>query len=73
MPIIHVEMLAGRSAETRQALVDGLTQATVGALNVAPEAVRVVLVEVEHDHWFVGGRPAARPASAPAAQAEAHG
>jgi 4-oxalocrotonate tautomerase len=77
MPIIHVEMVAGRPPEARQALAAALTEATVAALGVKPEAVRVVLHEVAPEHWFVAGRPMARPAKdtepQPAGDAEPRG
>ncbi len=56
MPIIHVELLAGRSLEMKQALAQKLTEAATETLGVKPEAVRVILHEVEAEHWFVGGQ-----------------
>jgi len=56
MPIIHVELIAGRSPEMKQALAQKLTEAATHVLGVAPEAVRVILREVEAEHWFVGGQ-----------------
>jgi 4-oxalocrotonate tautomerase len=56
MPIIHVDILAGRSSETKQALAEQLTRAVVDTLQVSPETVRVLLQEIEREHWFVGGR-----------------
>ncbi len=57
MPIIHVEILAGRSNEVKQELAEQLTEAVVKTLGVLPEKVRVLLHEVEREHWFVGGQP----------------
>jgi 4-oxalocrotonate tautomerase len=56
MPIIHVELLAGRSMEMKLALAQKLTEAATEALGIKPESVRVILSEVEAEHWFVGGQ-----------------
>jgi 4-oxalocrotonate tautomerase len=65
MPIIHVNVLRGRSAESLRALAAGLTQATVDALDVRPEQVRVLVHEVDAQHWFVGGTALGQPATEP--------
>lgn len=71
MPIIHVDLLAGRSAEMKQALAQKLTEATVESLGVKPDQVRVILHEVEAEHWFVGGvsKAATSPAPSPPTRA----
>ncbi len=56
MPIIHVELLAGRSLEMKLALAQKLTEAATEALGIKRETVRVILQEVEAEHWFVGGQ-----------------
>jgi 4-oxalocrotonate tautomerase len=61
MPVIHVNVLRGRSAEVLRTLAAGLTQATVEALGVRPEQVRVLVHEVEPQHWFVGGEALGAP------------
>lgn len=58
MPILRVELLAGRTSEVKEALAEKLTEAVVETLQVPPERVRVLLHEVEREHWFVAGRPA---------------
>ena len=54
MPIISVQLLRGRSPQMRRALIRELTEGAVRALGVAPQSVRVVLSEVEPEHWSVG-------------------
>ena len=56
MPIIHVEILAGRSSETKRVLAEQLTRVVVDTLQLSPEKVRVLLQEIEREHWFVGGQ-----------------
>ncbi|MEU5694073.1 4-oxalocrotonate tautomerase family protein [Actinosynnema sp. NPDC020468] len=60
MPQIHVTVLRGRSREQIADLGAELTAATVRALGVPAEAVKVVVTEAEPEHWFVGGESMAR-------------
>ena len=54
MPIISVQIVTGRTAEQKRALMKGLAAATVDALSVAEESVRVILTEVPPEHWGIG-------------------
>lgn len=65
MPIISVNMLAGRSNETKRELIRVLTEGAVATLGVAPEAVRVLLFDVPPEHWGAGGFPKDPPLPAP--------
>jgi 4-oxalocrotonate tautomerase len=55
MPIANVQILAGRPAEARQALIRSVTAAIVESLQVKPESVRVIIQEVPPEHWGIGG------------------
>ena len=55
MPIINVELLAGRDAPVLQKLAQGLTQEAASALGIPAQRVRVILREVPASRWFVGG------------------
>ena len=55
MPMIRVEMFAGRSDDQKRALVKELTDAFVRTAGGNPEAVDVVLVDVEQSNWAKGG------------------
>lgn len=55
MPLIHVEMLEGRSEEIKEQLIAELTDTTVSVLGVNRESIRVVLVDVPKSHWGIGG------------------
>jgi 4-oxalocrotonate tautomerase len=63
MPIIQVNILAGRSSEQKQQLVAKLTEAVCQTLQAQPESVRVLLQEYAEGEWFVGGKalPVAKP------------
>ena len=67
MPMIQVTMLEGRTVEQKHALIRELTDATVRALGVPADRVRVALNVVSADEWGIGGVPAsvARLASPP--------
>ncbi|WP_424811542.1 4-oxalocrotonate tautomerase [Roseococcus sp. YIM B11640] len=55
MPIIHVEMYAGRTADQKRALVKALTDAFVTTAGGSPQSVQVVLRDVEKSDWATGG------------------
>jgi 4-oxalocrotonate tautomerase len=56
MPIISVQLLRGRTSEMKRALLRELTNGAVRALGVPEQSVRVVLTEIEAEHWGVGGQ-----------------
>ena len=64
MPIVHIQMLAGRPPERIRELMARVTDAVCTALEVPPEGVRVIVSEIPRTHWAVGGRP--MPGEAPA-------
>jgi 4-oxalocrotonate tautomerase len=66
MPIVHIEILEGRPASKKRALIEQVTDAVVKSLEVQPQQVRVLLREVPHDQWAVGGVPMSERAAAPA-------
>lgn len=55
MPIIHVEMLQGRSADQKRDLVRELTDAFARTCGGDGSTVRVVLRDVAEGDWAVGG------------------
>ena len=61
MPIIDVTLMTGRSYEKQKALIEGLTDAAVRALDVSPERVRVLIREIHPSHFAVGGEPKGEP------------
>ena len=56
MPIIRVEMRAGRSLEQKRELVEVLTRETARIAQCAPESVYIVIQDVEKENWGAGGR-----------------
>jgi 4-oxalocrotonate tautomerase len=55
MPIIQVNLLAGRPMETKQRLMKALTDTAVATLGVPVETVRVIINEIPPEHWATGG------------------
>lgn len=55
MPMIHVEMFAGRTADQKRALVKALTEAFVSTAGSTPQSVQIILREVEKADWATAG------------------
>ncbi len=55
MPVIRVEMFAGRTPEQKRALAKALTDAFVTAVGGTPQAVQVILQDVEKSDWATAG------------------
>lgn len=55
MPTLRVELLEGRTLEQKRALVKALTQAVVETLGSKPEAVDVLLFDIQRHDWATGG------------------
>lgn len=56
MPIITVDMWAGRTVEQKRILVKELTEAFVRASGGSPGGVQIVLRDVPKENWAVGGQ-----------------
>ncbi|MDB5397669.1 MAG: 4-oxalocrotonate tautomerase family enzyme [Rhodospirillales bacterium] len=56
MPIIRVEMVAGRSVEQKRALVEVLTREAARILSSSPASIFVVIDDVKKENWGAGGK-----------------
>ncbi|MFZ5916588.1 MAG: tautomerase family protein [Chloroflexota bacterium] len=56
MPVIEVKMYAGRTHEQKAELARRLTEGTMEALGVGPEAVRVIIYDIPRENWAVAGK-----------------
>lgn len=56
MPIIHVDILEGRSLEAKRAYVKALTDCSVKHLGCQAQNVTVVISEMSFDHYGTGGK-----------------
>ena len=55
MPMIHVTLLAGRTADQKRKLAQRLTDALVEEAGAKREAVTVAFVEVARESYATGG------------------
>jgi 4-oxalocrotonate tautomerase len=55
MPVVTVQMYEGRSIDQKRELVKGLTDVMVRVTGVKAEGVHVVIDEVKHENWSIGG------------------
>jgi 4-oxalocrotonate tautomerase len=55
MPIVEISLLEGRTPGAKEALIAGVTDAIVTALDAPRETVRVILREMGPEHFGVGG------------------
>ncbi len=56
MPIIHVEMLKGRTNEQKKELAETLTRETSRISACAEKDIQVIISEVDPACWAVGGK-----------------
>jgi 4-oxalocrotonate tautomerase len=64
MPVIHVELFAGRTREQKRAFTKAVTAAFIATCGGTPESVHVIFQDVEKDNWGVAGRLSSDPAPA---------
>jgi len=55
MPIIHVELVEGRTKEQKKQLGEAITKAAVDIVNVPADAVKVIFVDMKKDDYMEGG------------------
>jgi len=55
MPIIHVEMLEGRTNDQKRTLASELTDAFIRSCGGDASSVRVVMRDVPPENWAIGG------------------
>lgn len=65
MPIVHANILAGRSQEQKAAFARAVTEAAVAHLDIPASAVRVLIHEIEPTSWFTAGEAKAPPPTRP--------
>ncbi len=55
MPVIHVEMWAGRTQKQKQDLAKAITEAVVKITDTSPDATIVIFDDVPKENWAQGG------------------
>ena len=56
MPIIHVDLLEGRSVEVKRAYVKAMTDCTVEILKCSPDAVTIILSDMRTENYAKAGK-----------------
>jgi 4-oxalocrotonate tautomerase len=56
MPVVTVDLVAGRTNEQKSKIADAITKAMSEIGGAKPEAVYVVFNDVERDDWASGGK-----------------
>lgn len=59
MPIIRIELWAGRDKETKKKLIENVTRTVCDTIQCPPEAVIVVIEDIPKENWGQGGKAAA--------------
>lgn len=55
MPVIHVQMMEGRSEEKVKTLITKMTETVASTLEIAPDRVRILVKEFPKTRWGIGG------------------
>lgn len=56
MPIVHVELVEGRTAEQKAGLMKDITDAVMKNVNVPAERVHVIINDMKKSDYAVGGK-----------------
>ncbi len=62
MPVVTVEMWAGRTIEQKKQLVEGITSVMTN-LGISPEHVTIIIKDVPKHNWATGGKLASEEPS----------
>ncbi|MGX7029889.1 2-hydroxymuconate tautomerase [Vagococcus zengguangii] len=55
MPIVHIELLEGRTDEQKKSMVQEVTEAISKTSGAPKENIHVVIQEMKKEHYAVGG------------------
>ena len=56
MPIVRVEMYAGRTHAQKQELARAITEAVANIAHTTADATTVIFTDVERENWAQGGK-----------------
>jgi 4-oxalocrotonate tautomerase len=56
MPVVKIDMLAGRTKEQKKKLIADVTAAVCGALSCKPDAVTIIITDVDKENWGAAGK-----------------
>ncbi len=58
MPFVRIDLWKGREKGTKKKLIKNVTSAVVESIGCPPDAVQVIISEVEKENWGLCGVPA---------------
>lgn len=70
MPMIRVEMFAGRTPEQKRAFAKAVTDSFVETCGGTPQSVQVVFADVDKGDWATAGKLASDQPPSPSAAAK---
>jgi 4-oxalocrotonate tautomerase len=70
MPIIQLNIAPGRTFEQKAAAMAAITEAVVRTLDVRPEQVRILIIEVSPENFAIAGETMAKRAARESAKRE---
>jgi len=56
MPTVNVQIWKGKSPEMKKALAISLTNSVVEHIGCPPQAVTVIIDEIDKQNWFIGAK-----------------
>ena len=56
MPVVIVEMWEGRTVEQKKRLVEGVTSAITTALDISPDAVQIIIIDIPEHNLATAGK-----------------
>lgn len=59
MPVVIIEMFAGRTEEQKSFVIRGITK-VFEEIGIKPEYVQVIIHEVPKNNWGIGGEQASK-------------
>ena len=59
MPVVHVYWWSGRSTETKEKVIQGITKAFVET-GVPAKAVSIIIHDIPKENWGIGGEQASK-------------
>ena len=60
MPIVKIDLWEGRDKDTKRNLIQSVSKAVSGSLDIPVDHVRVILNDVPKDNWGLEGEQASR-------------
>jgi 4-oxalocrotonate tautomerase len=69
MPVIRVEMFAGRSHEQKQSFAKAVTENFVSICGGSPQSVQIIFNDIARENWATAGTLAGDSSATPAKSA----